>query len=231
MFVYVIVNHATLKVYVGQHKGTNLQKYLQDKICHALRHEAPGSHLYQSMRKHPRIAWSIHPLLSDIQTRDEVDSWEQFYIKALKSQHPAVGYNICRGGEGRTGPQSEAAKKKIALANINRPCSLETRAKIGAANAITALGQKQSDETKAKHAASTKRLLAAGILPSGRPVGFHHSEATLVKMRESAKGRNMDKAIRASADARRGKTHPNRTTPEGIEKMKVSKFLKTVAWG
>src|ERR1700676_1522992 len=100
MFVYVIVNSETLKIYVGQHKGTNLRKYLQTKLSNAKRNSGTRSHLVASMRKHPKEVWSIHPLLSDLQTREECDEWERHYIKVLKAQHPDIGYNICRGGEG-----------------------------------------------------------------------------------------------------------------------------------
>ena len=100
MFVYVIVNSETQKIYVGQHKGRNLQKYLHQKISHALHGEAVGSHLYSAMRKYPRNVWSIHSLISDLQTREECDHWETVLIGALSAQHPDVGYNICPGGEG-----------------------------------------------------------------------------------------------------------------------------------
>ena len=112
MFIYAIVNSATLKIYIGQHKGKSLQKYLQDKLSAAKIGQNQRSHLFASMRKHPRDVWSIHPLISDLQTREDCDTWERVLIQALKSQHPDVGYNICRGGEGRTGPHSEAYRIK-----------------------------------------------------------------------------------------------------------------------
>jgi group I intron endonuclease len=117
MFIYLIVNHVTWKIYVGQHKGTNLKKYLQDKLSHAKYKTAGQSYLFRSMRKHPKDAWSIHPLLSDIQTRAELDHWEQTLIKALATQNPQIGYNICRGGEGFSGPHSPETRQKIAAAS------------------------------------------------------------------------------------------------------------------
>ena len=113
MFVYVIVNSETLKLYVGQHKGKNLRQYLQEKLSEA-RHGFSGrSHVYSSMRRHSKEVWSIHPLISDLQTREECDHWERVLIKALKSQHPDVGYNICRGGEGFSGPHTAEACQKM----------------------------------------------------------------------------------------------------------------------
>jgi group I intron endonuclease len=112
MFIYLIVNHITGKYYVGQHKGGNLKKYLTSKIWDALHSRNLRSYLYASIRKHGAENFSIHALLSDIQTKTELDQKEKDFISFLKSQDPDYGYNICRGGEGFTGPHSEGAKKK-----------------------------------------------------------------------------------------------------------------------
>src|SRR5271157_638198 len=117
MFIYLIVNCATGKYYVGQHKGNNLKKYLQDKLSHAKHKRSGSSHLFNSMRKHPKDAWSIHALLSDVQTRAELDQHEKDFIAFLRSQDLEYGYNICRGGEGFSGPHSSATRQKIAFAS------------------------------------------------------------------------------------------------------------------
>ena len=121
MFVYLIVNHVTGKYYVGQHKGNNLKKYLQTKFSQAWyelkRGRGGRSYLFRSMRKHGRDAFTIHALLSDIQTRAELDAHEKDFIAFLKSQDPEYGYNICRGGEGFTGPHSMKTRQKIAEAS------------------------------------------------------------------------------------------------------------------
>jgi len=100
MFIYLIVNHVTGKYYVGQHKGTDLKKYLQKKFW-AAKHQLYGSsHLFNSIRKYGREVFTIHALLSDVQTRPELDAYERDFIAFLKSQDPEFGYNIARGGEG-----------------------------------------------------------------------------------------------------------------------------------
>jgi hypothetical protein len=120
MFIYLIVNHVTGKYYVGQHKGNNLKKYLQDKLSQASyelkRGRGGRSHLFNSMRKHPKEVWSIHALLSDVQTRVELDAYERDFISFLKSQDPEYGYNICRGGEGFSGPHRPESKAKVTKA-------------------------------------------------------------------------------------------------------------------
>jgi hypothetical protein len=106
MFIYVIVCSESLKLYVGQHKGESLKRYLQQKHWQAHHYSGKRSHLYAALRKHPRETWSIWPLVSDVQIRAELDELEQHFIRVLKTQHPDVGYNICEGGEGFTGPHT-----------------------------------------------------------------------------------------------------------------------------
>ena len=114
MLIYLIVNHETGKYYVGQHGGNNLNKYLQTKFSDARHGRGGNSHLLRSMRKHPfPSSWSIHALRSDIQTRDELDETERDFIKFLRSQDPEYGYNICRGGEGFTGPHTKETCQKM----------------------------------------------------------------------------------------------------------------------
>jgi len=121
MYVYVIRNSATGKVYIGQHKGTDLRKYLQIKFGQA-RYELKrkgkggGSHLFASMRKHPKEVWSIEPLIEGIETRENLDRLERLLIALYDTQNPEIGYNICRGGEGFTGPHSPVAKAKVTAA-------------------------------------------------------------------------------------------------------------------
>jgi len=113
MFIYLITNKVTGKVYVGQHKGDDLQHYLQQKFYEAEHRLKARSHLYASIRKHGRDAFSIQPLVSDIQTREELNQKEKEFIELYDSRNPEVGYNICEGGEGFTGPHTSEAKAKV----------------------------------------------------------------------------------------------------------------------
>lgn len=122
MFIYVIVNSETLKIYIGQHKGPDLGKYLSKKF-YVANHGTSGtrSHLYASMRKHPRDSWSIHALVSGIESREELNELEKHFIQVLKVQHPDIGYNICDGGEGYTGPGYWLGKKRPGFSVPKRP--------------------------------------------------------------------------------------------------------------
>jgi hypothetical protein len=74
------------------------------------------SHLYKAIRKYGPEHFHIFPLFEG-QTNREICEYEKLLIKSLKSQHPDIGYNICRGGEGFTGPHTSKTKEKIATAS------------------------------------------------------------------------------------------------------------------
>jgi hypothetical protein len=124
MFIYLITNSATGKIYVGQHKGNNLKKYLQMKFSQS-RYELKrkghgrGSHLFNAMRKYPNQSdWSITPLISGVQTREALNAWEITLIELFDTRNPEIGYNICKGGEGFTGHHSIETKEKLRVINM-----------------------------------------------------------------------------------------------------------------
>jgi len=113
MFVYIIVNDVNLKIYVGKTITASLTKYFQSKISDALGRRQYGySRLFSAIRKHGREHFSIHPLF-ECTTNEELCAHEQLLIKALAARNPEVGYNICQGGEGFTGPHSKKTRQKL----------------------------------------------------------------------------------------------------------------------
>jgi hypothetical protein len=166
MFVYVIVNSETLKIYIGQHgygaRRLSLRQYLQRKISAARHHESGGSHLYNAMRKYPPPVWSIHSLISEISSREECNYWERLLIKALNAQHPEVGYNLARGGCGGGHASSEETRIKLrAAAKARKPRtgwhhSDESKVKSRLAHLGRKLGPRgpQSEEIKQKISAA-----------------------------------------------------------------------------
>lgn len=221
MNVYVIVCSQTLKIYIGQHRGNDLQHYLQQKWSEAHgRREHGRSYLYNAMRKHPRESWSIWPLVSGIEDKKELDETEQLLIYTLKAQHPEVGYNLCDGGEGFTGRHSNLTKAKLSAASQamwdnmtpeQKEIRLAQVREQGLKNHERMAGYKFGDDTKRKHAEISKRLSAEGKIPKGRAKGFRHSPETLAKMREAARRRletsagrvQILSAVQASAIARK----------------------------
>jgi len=116
MFVYIIINHITDKIYVGKTVTKNLQKYLCEKLHDARTDKYQGrSHLFRAMKKYQGPeGWSIYPLISTLTTNEEICFWERVLIAQYDSQNPDIGYNICRGGEGFTGTHPESTRLKIA---------------------------------------------------------------------------------------------------------------------
>lgn len=157
MFVYVIVNDVNLKIYVGKTTLSNLQQYLQQKFYEAGKLLGGRSHLYAAIRKHGREHFHIYPLFEGV-TNEEICKHEKLLIKTLNSRNPDVGYNICRGGEGFTGPHTEEWKRKARERMLGNKYSLgyhpseATRQKIGAVHIGNkyALGKHPSMETRAK---------------------------------------------------------------------------------
>lgn len=184
MFIYVIVCSETLKIYVGQHKGNNLQKYLQTKFSDAKCQLNRRSHLFNAMRLHSKDSWSIHPLVSGIEDKRDLDETEQLLISALNAQHPDVGYNICDGGEGFTGPHSDESRQKMRE---------KVQAFYDAGGQAGMKGKKQTAKWFAGLPAATEKLIigrrahvAAGDL--GGMLGKKHSDASRKKMSESRQG-------------------------------------------
>jgi group I intron endonuclease len=178
MFIYVIVCSETLKIYIGQHKGNSLQKYLQTKLSDAKHRRGGRSHLFGAMRMHPSDAWSIHPLVQGVETRQALDEMEKHFIRALNTQNSEVGYNICRGGEGFTGPASDETKNKHSVA---------MKAYYAAGGPSAAAHRQQSSERgkKFKHTAeAVERIRAANT-------GKKHSVQALQKMSAAHKGQQV----------------------------------------
>jgi len=172
MFVYMIVNSATGKCYIGQHKGTNLQHYLQQKFYEAIHRPKSQSHLYASMRKYGRESFSIHPLLTEIASREALDAWEQVLIEVFDTRNPDIGYNICKGGEGFTGKHTEEWKRQKSEHN-------------------KVIGLKPSPEATAKSTTVRRKLLELTGLWPGAPLvdmtGNTVNGVTVLKRLENSK--------------------------------------------
>ena len=134
MFVYFIVNQVNGKYYVGKTKQKDLQKYWRGQrwmITHPEKAGTSKPHLYNAVRKYGWRNFSIHPLITDCKTDEELLHWEQVLIKALGSQK--YGYNLCAGGRGVLGwKHTEESKKKISEKNKGKKRTAESVAKMKA---------------------------------------------------------------------------------------------------
>lgn len=129
MFVYVIKNDENGKIYIGKTITADLNLYLKRKVRDALKGTYRGrSRLFAAMRKYQSRVWSIHPLISCLVSNWQLCLWEKALIYAFDSINDKIGYNICRGGEGRTGPQTLEARAKMSENQKQRCTNPEWRA-------------------------------------------------------------------------------------------------------
>jgi len=208
VFIYVITNSATGKIYIGQHKGNNLRKYLQQKLGQAWyelkrKSKGAGSYLFSSMRKHSKEVWSIEPLI-EVETKEELDRLERLLIALYDTRNPEIGYNICKGGEGFTGTHTDEWKQMMRERMTGRVVSPETCAKLKALPKneaqLKSLELCQLPENIAKRTETIRATprsekqqeawqKALANHHSGLPEGYTHSEETRKKFSAALKGR------------------------------------------
>jgi len=211
LFIYVITNLITGKIYIGQHKGANLKQYLQKKFYWARTQKTGSSYLFNAMRKHPNQGdWSIEPLM-EVDAKAELDRLEKLLIALYDTRNPEVGYNICRGGEGFSGPHSEETKQLMREKMTGRTFSPESIAKMKAIPKtevqLKNLQLCQLPENIAKRTETIRstprsdeqqeagQSLLSAHHNNGLPKGYRHSPGTLKKLSASLKGREAPNRI------------------------------------
>lgn len=178
MFIYKITNAVNGKIYIGQHKGSNLKKYFQTKISDALHQRGGRSHLFNAIRKHGRENFSIEPLAEVHGDMPKVvlNNLETFCISILGTQNSEIGYNICRGGEGFTGPHSQAAKDKVGAFWQGKKRSPENRAAISTAKKGILRPDLRKSGLKAVESGQLDRIRPAAWLASAQWKKDHREE-------------------------------------------------------
>lgn len=232
--VYLIVNHATAKVYVGKTVKANLRSYLNRKISDAFNKDHDKTrracpHLYNAIRKHGPMPFKIYALTDKIEDSQSLCSFEQFFIKAFNSRNPEIGYNVTSGGDGAQPGEgnmffgrkhSEQTRRRLRECRIGRPMTDETKAKIRAtikAKGIkppSSLGSKQSEATINKrvlaragwkHTEETKQRMR--ITHPRNWLGKKHSAETIAKMRRAQLDRRTREAALACGEEHKVSDH------------------------
>ena len=104
MVIYKTTNLINGKIYVGQ-DSHNDSNYL-----------GSGYYLIRAVNKYGKENFQKE-ILCKCKTKEELNEKEIYWIKKLKSQNRAVGYNLTEGGQG--GFLSKEINKKISLILIN----------------------------------------------------------------------------------------------------------------
>ena len=121
--VYLIINLVNGKKYVGQTIKTVEKRFK----AHARQNTMIG----RAIRKHGKENFRFG-VIKSCASKSEMDYWEKFFIKTLKTKSPN-GYNLTDGGEGIVGlKRTSEHKRKIGIANTGKKRSIESRMKIRA---------------------------------------------------------------------------------------------------
>lgn len=138
--VYVIRNRANGKVYVGSAATSIRARW----ATHRYRLRAGGhcnAHLQHAWSKHGEAAFEF--VVIERVPPQECVAREQAWIDFYRASDPLCGYNLC--------PTAGSA--------LGRKHGAETRARIGAANAISQKGKRQSEGHKRSISAALKGLV------------------------------------------------------------------------
>lgn len=115
MLIYKITNNQNNKVYIGQTTRT-----LKERI-HNYKNEVkwhPNSRpIIRAMVKYGFDCFKFEILKDNIQSKEELDILERYYIKKYQSLVSEQGYNVELGGNS-VGKHSEETKKKISQSQL-----------------------------------------------------------------------------------------------------------------
>lgn len=161
--IYLRTNTVNGKQYVGQTKDMKIrdyQWYNTDKMY-------AGTYITNARNKYGTENFKTE-ILKECDTQEELNQWEQYYIKELNTKYPN-GYNLTDGGYGRSGYKM-TEEQRLKMCGSGNPMYGVHR--FGEDNPW--YGGHHTEETKLKLSELKK--------------GFKHSEESKQKMSEERKG-------------------------------------------
>lgn len=117
MQVYLLTNLVNGRYYVGRTVNPDLHDYLSVKRWAARHDKVPSMPLIRAMRKYGVENFKAE-VLTTTDSIKQLDELERLWIAVLDAQH--FGYNVAAGGSGASRPCSEDTKRKIGIANKGR---------------------------------------------------------------------------------------------------------------
>lgn len=87
MIIYKVTNKCNGKIYIGQHHKEALFNY-----------KGSGVLLKLAYKKYGIENFSFEILKSGIDTKEELNEFEKYFIRELRSNNPNIGYNLTAGG-------------------------------------------------------------------------------------------------------------------------------------
>lgn len=125
MHIYCITNLVNGKIYIGQHAKDDLQAYFKHCARHAMNDSGNKTYLYNAIRKYGPESFVCESMIR-VDTKEQMDYWEIFFIMLLETQNDSIGYNITSGGGGRLGTtysHTEEHKDHIRQLMTGRVCT------------------------------------------------------------------------------------------------------------
>ena len=163
--VYLLENTVNGKYYVGKTVSHSLNSYLSVKRWAARHGKAQNMPVVRAMQKYGISAFRATVLVT-ADSAESLSELERLWIIVLDARNPHIGYNISAGGGG-----------------ARRPCSLETRLKIGRANK----GRKPVGYARtAEHSQQVRERMKGNKHGKGRGLGHAVSAEEREKHRQNA---------------------------------------------
>lgn len=123
--IYLTTNLINGKIYIGQSFSTS---------CYYI---GGGSNLKKAIAKYGKCNFKKQILINNVETIDQLNCLEKFYIKLYDSSNETIGYNIREGGENKSFKHTKAAKLKI----IERSNQLDNKKRIKEIQKLAAISR------------------------------------------------------------------------------------------
>jgi len=115
MLIYKITNDVNDKIYIGQTINSLEERIREYHVeVNYSKHNRP---ITDAMRKYGLKHFKFEIVIDNIQSKEEMDELERYYIKKLHTTCKENGYNIELGGNS-IGKHSEETRRKISLAQM-----------------------------------------------------------------------------------------------------------------
>lgn len=177
-WVYVVLNQANDKVYVGQTTNIKQRWCAYRSACNGSSKRSEGL-LVRAMRKYGFGSFCLVSIYT-CSSQEELNQVERVLIAAWQCQDRNLGYNIANGGDGK-GKHSPETLAKMSAAHKGKkrgPLSAATRAKISTAQ----MGKKCPEISGARcHLAKVTADQARAIAVDPRPTGVVAAEYSVTK--------------------------------------------------
>lgn len=202
--IYKITNTTNNKIYIGQTIKI-LQKRLRQHFYSAKNNKSK-TYLQSAILKYGQSAFTIELVEENIESHDELNNREYFWIEQLKSYDNSLGYNIKRSIDNK-GIMSGITKEKISKKNTGKKRTSEQKSNISKSK----MGKRQS-ATHIEARMKSKR-------------GEKQSPEHIQKRINKIKGKKLSQESIDKRTATRKLTYP-KPSVESIQKMLETRLKK-----